>query len=495
MSNPQADRNLLLGILALQLDFIGREDLIAAMHAWVLEKHKPLGEILREQGKLAPERLELLHALVAEHLKQHQGDPQKSLAAVSSIDSVREQLAGLGDRELEASLAHVSVARPGTDPHATLPSTVGVSSSQGTRFRILRAHARGGLGVISVARDTELNREVALKEIQEQHADDPERRARFTLEAEITGGLEHPGIVPVYGLGQYADGRPFYAMRFVRGDSLKEAIERFHEDRLTASQRRARDEGATDALPVVDTLQLSVDQLDQNFPNEPLIKAKLLDAIARTYDGLGLYQRAIELHEAATLLAKENVGEDHPSTLTAMSNLAGAYMDAGQLAKALSLREQCFERAQTILSEDHPDTLTMMNNLALSYESLGMVEKSLPLHEQTFYRRRRILGEDHRDTLVSMINLAMAYESAGQLEKALPLYEGAVERMQALLGKDHPDTLSGMNNLGVAYGVSHRLEKAISLLDQAVAGRRAGRAEEVRRIRAAPDREGDRTLR
>ena len=49
------------------------------------------------------------------------------------------------------------------------------------------------------------------------------------LEAEITGGLEHPGIVPVYGLGQYAKGRPFYAMRFIRGDSLKEAIERFHK--------------------------------------------------------------------------------------------------------------------------------------------------------------------------------------------------------------------------------------------------------------------------
>src|SRR5262249_44665244 len=48
--------------------------------------------------------------------------------------------------------------------------------------------------------------------------------------AQVTGGLEHPGIVPVYGLGTYADGRPYYAMRFIKGDSLKEAIERFHAD-------------------------------------------------------------------------------------------------------------------------------------------------------------------------------------------------------------------------------------------------------------------------
>jgi eukaryotic-like serine/threonine-protein kinase len=97
------------------------------------------------------------------------------------------------------------------------------------RFRILRPHKKGGLGEVFVAVDTELNREVALKEIQDKHADDRQSRARFLLEAEITGSLEHPGIVPVYGLGVYADGRPYYAMRFIRGDSLQEAIKRFHQ--------------------------------------------------------------------------------------------------------------------------------------------------------------------------------------------------------------------------------------------------------------------------
>src|SRR6202042_3703208 len=70
----------------------------------------------------------------------------------------------------------------------------------------------------------------ALKRMQERHADDIQLRARFVVEAEVTGGLEHPGIVPVYGLGTYPDGRPFYAMRFIRGDNLKSAAERFHAD-------------------------------------------------------------------------------------------------------------------------------------------------------------------------------------------------------------------------------------------------------------------------
>src|SRR5262249_10943107 len=114
------------------------------------------------------------------------------------------------------------------DPFATRLPSVGAPTSAGLRFRILRPHAKGGLGQVSVALDQELHREVALKEIQEHHADDRDSRARFLIEAEITGGLEHPGVVPVYGLGHYGDGRPYYAMRFIRGDSLKDAIEQFH---------------------------------------------------------------------------------------------------------------------------------------------------------------------------------------------------------------------------------------------------------------------------
>jgi tetratricopeptide (TPR) repeat protein len=82
---------------------------------------------------------------------------------------------------------------------------------------------------VFIALDTELNRDVALKEIQDRFADEPRYRSRFEFEAEVTGGLEHPGIVPVYGLGHTPDGRPFYAMRFIKGNSLKDAIRRFHE--------------------------------------------------------------------------------------------------------------------------------------------------------------------------------------------------------------------------------------------------------------------------
>jgi tetratricopeptide (TPR) repeat protein/tRNA A-37 threonylcarbamoyl transferase component Bud32 len=232
-----ADRNLLLGILALQTDFITRDDLIAAMNAWALEKNRPLEDILVDRSALDPTHRDALRLMVDCHVAKH-GGPEASLAALSiTTDVVPDLKRAVADSEIQASLVHVGAVQAeatlhdqhprGDDPTVTMP-----------RYRRVRDHARGGLGVVCVAHDRELHREVALKEIQDKHADDPVSRGRFLLEAEITGGLEHPGIVPVYGLGRYADGRPFYAMRFVKGDSLKDAIARFH-----AHEKPGRDPG------------------------------------------------------------------------------------------------------------------------------------------------------------------------------------------------------------------------------------------------------------
>jgi serine/threonine-protein kinase len=222
-----SDRNLLFGILALQMDFIGRDALIAAMHAWVLDKSKPLGQVLVAQHALRPDKHQLLEALVQAHLEQHGNQVEQSLAAVPAARPLRHELERMADPDLQASLLLLN-----DDPATpTEPRTTDFSAGSPDvtlHYEILRPHARGGLGEVFVARDRQIGREVALKEIHAEHARHPGHRSRFLREAEITGRLEHPGVVPVYGLGQYADGRPFYAMRFIKGNSLKDAIRAFH---------------------------------------------------------------------------------------------------------------------------------------------------------------------------------------------------------------------------------------------------------------------------
>jgi len=240
MSTASANRNLLFGVLAVQLDFVSRDDLIAATNRWVLDKQQPLGAVFIEQGILSTEESQLIENVVQKHLDRNNNDPQQSLQSIQAIESVRETLGALNNKEILSTVEYETPPMaPGDDFLTQAPSEGGpVESYQ--RFVVLRLHQKGGLGRVSIALDKELDREIALKEILTAHADNIESRSRFIREAEITGALEHPGIVPVYSLGKFADGRPYYAMRFIRGMNLQMALEDYHELETDPAARQLR---------------------------------------------------------------------------------------------------------------------------------------------------------------------------------------------------------------------------------------------------------------
>jgi serine/threonine-protein kinase len=224
LANPGADRDLLFSLLALQMEFLSRDALLEGLAAWAHDRSKPLAQILVERGVLDADKRAHLDELTQAHLEQ--GGAAGRITTMA-FGPERDQGA---DAANHATVAQV--AAPEDEGHPLRPG----AGSQ--RFHILRPHAEGGLGRVFVAEDQELGREVALKEIKAERADQADSRARFLREAEITGRLEHPGVVPVYGLGAYADGRPFYAMRFIEGQSLQEAILAFHTPRFADAGAR-----------------------------------------------------------------------------------------------------------------------------------------------------------------------------------------------------------------------------------------------------------------
>ena len=113
-----------------------------------------------------------------------------------------------------------------------------VARTSAGRYQPLSFCGQGGQALVFVAEDGELGRSVALKCLQALAATDSEARQRFLLEAEITSKLEHPGIIPIYGLGRDERGRPYYAMRLIRGNSLAQAAEEFHRSPPTESPER-----------------------------------------------------------------------------------------------------------------------------------------------------------------------------------------------------------------------------------------------------------------
>lgn len=88
------------------------------------------------------------------------------------------------------------------------------------RYRLHGEIARGGMGAIVKVRDTELGRDLVIKVLLDDHKDNPEIVRRFIEEAQINGQLQHPGIVPVHDLGRLGDGRPFFSMKLIKGQTL-----------------------------------------------------------------------------------------------------------------------------------------------------------------------------------------------------------------------------------------------------------------------------------
>jgi eukaryotic-like serine/threonine-protein kinase len=230
--------DLLVVVLAILTDAVPQSAVAEALRSWTSQPGQSLTQWLKKSAGLSDARIRGLECLAAAHLKAHQNDLRLSLNAWNAFELTQDVLTEINDDALRTTLG------ASLGGGSTLPLVEGTPENslawvlnqhlptpEGERFQLIRPHAQGGIGQVWVARDSELQRDVALKEIQPRFAERPDHRARFVLEAEITGNLEHPGIVPVYSLGRNADGRPYYAMRFIQGESFSVAIRRFHKAR------------------------------------------------------------------------------------------------------------------------------------------------------------------------------------------------------------------------------------------------------------------------
>jgi WD40 repeat protein/tRNA A-37 threonylcarbamoyl transferase component Bud32 len=233
-ADADASRDLLLALIALQRGLVDRDELLAAFEAWTRSRDRSMTEILASQGALDDRGRTLLEDLVKQHREVGADERQNAWPAVAASRD-----AHVGPDPAVAQPVAETVAYLGSQPlHRGDPAGATFINE---RFRIVRHFARGGLGEVFLAVDPELDRQVALKELRAYHAHDPLSQARFLLEARLTGRLEHPGIVPVYGLGRYPDGRPYYAMRLIQGETLGHAIERFHGEEDTSREPGRRE--------------------------------------------------------------------------------------------------------------------------------------------------------------------------------------------------------------------------------------------------------------
>lgn len=226
MSTSQSDRNVLFGVLAYKCELIDLQQLLAVCGAWAAEQSKPVPDLLGARGWLSTTDREFIEGVVKRKLARHHNNARATLQSVMSPEvlAALRQVEGMAlpkppeiwpfrqwkfDREQDSESSNES------DPAES-------------RYTWIREVGEGGLGKVWLARDNNLAREVAIKEIKPGFESSQSVR-RLIKEAQITGQLQHPNIVPVYEV--IRGGRPFYAMKLVDGETLSDAIQRHHAQR------------------------------------------------------------------------------------------------------------------------------------------------------------------------------------------------------------------------------------------------------------------------
>jgi serine/threonine-protein kinase len=245
------DRDVRIGLLALEVGLVDDEQLAGACAAWREQGDRSLVDLLIESGALTRDDRARLESTLQRCSPDVSGGNGRHPSAREAV-LVRKALEVVDDGE--ANPDATDFGAPAThsptisfvpetpsslgppDPASLLHEGAGTDpperAERAERYDREKLHARGGIGRIWVARDADLGRVVALKELRPEKAASAKARARLLKEARITGQLQHPGIVPVYELVRGSDDQaPCYAMRLVEGRTLGAAVRAYHKSR------------------------------------------------------------------------------------------------------------------------------------------------------------------------------------------------------------------------------------------------------------------------
>ncbi|MBF0621829.1 MAG: tetratricopeptide repeat protein [Magnetococcales bacterium] len=215
-----------------------------------------------------------------------------------------------------------------------------------------------------------------------------------------------------------------------------------------------RYEQARDALKEVIELVTSSPEIGPTILNDA--RAYL----AQVYEDMGSFKRAEELIRLTLAHETNQLGREHPNTITTLTSLAGVLRRQAHFLEAEAAYVEALDLCKKYLGENHLTTITVMNNLGLVYENQGLYDKAEPLFKNAVSLGRSTLGETHPTTMASMNSLALLHESQGNFDKAEPWYQNAIAFFSQQFGESHPDTIAIINNLAYLNMLQQDFESA-----------------------------------
>ena len=210
----------------------------------------------------------------------------------------------------------------------------------------------------------------------------------------------------------------------------------------------------------------ALDTIDEQFEDQPLLAARLLQTLADTLHHLDQYERSMDLVRQALALRQGLLGDDHPDTLSSVAALGRLFRDTGEYELARERLDQALNGRHRVLGEDHPDTLESQGDLASLLSVLGHQEEAETLFRQILAVRQERLGENHPDTAEVLNNIGRVMHEGGRMPEAEAYYRQSLEILESVLGPTHSRTLKALNNLGYLLTESGRYETGVEVLEQ-----------------------------
>jgi eukaryotic-like serine/threonine-protein kinase len=285
------------------------------------------------------------------------------------------------------------------------------------------------------------------------------------------------------------------------------------KDFLTGMLAEARPEKANGrevtVMQVVDSMAAKIDR-GQVFPDDPVVQAAVVHAVAETYRSLDHYDRAIPLFQKALALRRSALGDTAAMTLSSLNklgesqalsgdlrsaiqtqkevvalaeksfgkeddrysawleNLGNMYADSGDLARAEEALREGLAIDRRVLGNNNEEMPFTINNFATILVDQGKCAEAIPLHEESIAMRRHFFGDSSGDVATALGNYAKALDCAGRTAEAETAARSALALSTNVFGPSHHRTATAKVRLAEVFMHTARPSLAVPLLNEAI---------------------------
>ena len=213
-------------------------------------------------------------------------------------------------------------------------------------------------------------------------------------------------------------------------------------------------------ITVREILDQSSHQIETGEGFDPVVRLQLMEVMAKTYAGLGLYGRAHDLAQRTLDGRRQTFGPNDPRTLKSMTQLADLLDRQGHVDEAEALMQKTIELDTRVVGRDDPLTLETKNDLAAIFNQHAHYMGAEKLDREVIPIETRTLGSANLLTLSSENNLASALRGQSRFAEAETVFRQTLQEERQTLGSDHPYVLATMHNLANMLSEEDRIDEA-----------------------------------